>query len=98
MKKVLITGASGYLGTHLCNEFSKISFKTVGLFKTNKPSVKNIEFVQNEISDAIELRRLFEFHRFDLVYHLAAVTPVDSIDSSEDYIRKIKKKKINRYF
>lgn len=59
MKRVLITGASGYLGAHLCRQFSKTNYATIGLFKTNKPSVKNIEFVQNDISNAIELRRLF---------------------------------------
>lgn len=54
MKKVLITGVSGYLDAHLCHLFRKSNFKIVGLFETHKSTIENIEFVQNDISDAIE--------------------------------------------
>jgi len=89
MKKVLITGASGYLGMHLCRQLSGLNIKSVGLFKTEKPDIKNIENVQFDIADYSELKQLFEKYKFDLVYHLAAVTPVSSIETSESYIRKI---------
>ena len=34
MKKVLITGAAGFLGSHLCDRFINEGFKVIGMEKT----------------------------------------------------------------
>ncbi|MCX8011227.1 MAG: SDR family oxidoreductase [Ignavibacteria bacterium] len=89
MKRILITGASGFLGTHLCHKLKNTEYKAVGLFKTDKPQIQNFEFVQMDISDELELRKLFKIYKFEIVFHLAAVTPLNSIDSSDSYVNKI---------
>lgn len=42
-KKVLITGAAGFLGSHLCDRFIKEGFKVIGMDNLSTGSMKNIE-------------------------------------------------------
>jgi len=43
MKKVLITGAAGFLGSHLCDKFIKEGYKVVGMDNLITGDLKNIE-------------------------------------------------------
>lgn len=42
-KRVLITGAAGFLGSHLCDRFIKEGFKVIGMDNLSTGSLKNIE-------------------------------------------------------
>lgn len=42
-KRVLITGAAGFLGSHLCDRFIKEGFKVIGMDNLSTGSMKNIE-------------------------------------------------------
>ena len=43
MKKVLITGAAGFLGSHLCERFIKEGMEVIGMDNLITGSMKNIE-------------------------------------------------------
>lgn len=56
MKTILITGAAGFLGSHLCDRFMDEGFKVVGMDNLLTGSMRNIE-------------HLFRDARFDFYHH-----------------------------
>lgn len=71
MKKVLITGAAGFLGSHLCDRFIKEGFYVIGMDNLITGDLKNIEHLSGNIN--------FEFVNHDVSNHI-------TIDGSLDYI------------
>jgi nucleoside-diphosphate-sugar epimerase len=43
MKRILITGAAGFLGSHLCDRFIKEGYQVVGMDNLITGDLKNIE-------------------------------------------------------
>jgi UDP-glucose 4-epimerase len=72
----LVTGGAGFIGAHVTNELIAMGHRVVvlddlsGGFKENVNS--QATFIQGSITDDKLISRLFEQHRFDYVYHLAA--------------------------
>tara|TARA_R110002012_G_scaffold263456_2_gene446489 strand:+ start:155148 stop:156131 length:984 start_codon:yes stop_codon:yes gene_type:complete len=58
MKKILITGAAGFLGSHLCDRFIKEGFHVIGMDNLITGDLKNIEHL-------FPLPQ-FEFHHHDV--------------------------------
>lgn len=58
MKKVLITGAAGFLGSHLCDRFIKEGFYVIAMDNLITGNIKNIEHL-------FPLKE-FEFHHHDV--------------------------------
>jgi len=56
MKTVLITGAAGFLGSHLCDRFIKEGFKVIGMDNLITGNLKNIE-------------HLFKLNEFEFYHH-----------------------------
>ncbi|MFN5182033.1 MAG: UDP-glucuronic acid decarboxylase family protein [Bacteroidota bacterium] len=56
MKRVLITGAAGFLGSHLCDRFIKEGFHVIGMDNLITGDLKNIE-------------HLFKLERFEFYHH-----------------------------
>jgi UDP-glucose 4-epimerase len=70
MKKILITGNSGYIGSHLCKMLGD-EYEIVG-FDIKDPQVKVSRHFYRDIKDSITLKK----EHFDAVIHLAAVVNV----------------------
>lgn len=74
--KALVTGAAGFLGSHVVRELDALGIEVVALddlsggFKDNLP--EHIEFIQVDITDHEKIAPVFERYSFDYVYHLAA--------------------------
>jgi UDP-glucose 4-epimerase len=74
--KALVTGAAGFIGAHVYREARKQGMDVLALddlsggFRSNLPD--DAAFVEGSVTDVELLDRLFEQHRFDYVYHLAA--------------------------
>lgn len=72
----MITGGAGFIGAHVTREALKLGFHPVvlddlsGGFTENVPA--GAEFVEGSINDVSLVKALFNKHRFDYVYHLAA--------------------------
>ncbi len=99
MKKILITGGAGFIGSHLVRLFVK-KYKDYQIFNLDKltyagnlANLKDIEnednygFIKADIVDAELISQLFEEHKFDAVIHLAAESHVDrSITNPTEFV------------
>jgi UDP-glucose 4-epimerase len=76
MPKSLVTGGAGFIGAHLSRQLLAMGHQVVALddlsggFESNLPA--GAEFVRGSVVDHQLLAGLFQRHRFDYVYHLAA--------------------------
>ncbi|WP_298499204.1 UDP-glucuronic acid decarboxylase family protein [uncultured Algibacter sp.] len=81
-KKILITGAAGFLGSHLCDRFIKEGYHVVAMDNFITGDKKNIEhlmgleyfeFVAHDVTNFIELRG-----NLDYILHFASpASPID---------------------
>lgn len=89
MKKVLVTGGAGFIGSNFINHYVKAhpEEKIINLDKLtyagNLGNIavaeeKNYQFVQGDICDMSFLSDLFEEHQFIKVFHFAAESHVDN--------------------
>ena len=99
MKKLLITGGAGFIGSHVVRLFVN-KYKDYHIFNLDKltyagnlENLKDIEnepnytFIKGDIVDADFIQSLFEEHQFDGVIHLAAESHVDrSISAPLEFI------------
>ncbi len=89
MKKILITGGAGFIGSHVVRRFVT-NYPTYQLFNLdaltyagNLENIADIEhlpnytFVKGDITDADFITALFQKEQFDGVVHLAAESHVD---------------------
>jgi len=84
MKKLLITGASGFLGSVL---FQKAAprWKTVGLYLSHPaPFVKSARSVPLDLTSERDVSTFFQSFRPDVIIHTAAETRVDVCQSNPD--------------
>ena len=100
MKKIVITGALGYIGTELCKLYSGFSWKYEVLAidnrfiseRVNELKRRKIKFVQANILNLDEIKPLVE--SAEVVHHLAGITDVayvkkDSDKIKDDLIKKV---------
>ena len=71
MKTILITGAAGFLGSHLCERLLKEDFRVIGMDNLITGSLKNIDHLKSYAS--------FDFIEHDVSKHI-------SISGELDYI------------
>lgn len=76
MKKVLVTGGAGFMGSHLTETLHNQGYEVVALDDLSGGFVENVvdgvRFIEGSITDVPLVDELFAAEKFDAVFHLAA--------------------------
>lgn len=88
MKKVLVTGATGFIGRHLVKELLRQGYKVRALSRNIKVTNEEIETVQGDITNKASLKEACS--GVDYILHLAALTNLNrSVTNQLAFFRKI---------
>jgi nucleoside-diphosphate-sugar epimerase len=72
-QKILITGATGFIGSHLCERLKQIGAVVHGISRTSRaPTSEGIQWWHGDVGDVEVLRRMFKEIKPDTVFHLAS--------------------------
>jgi len=88
-KKIVITGGTGFIGSHLLKRLSKGNFRIVVLTRSTnrKRDTKNIRFIKCDISKS-DISKFIK--NADYIFHLAATKPQDADITIPEYLDNIK--------
>ena len=99
IQKILVTGGSGYIGSHTVVELIQAGFEPVILDNLSNSSAevlgriheltgRHVPLVEGDINDASLLRGLLAEHRFDATIHFAGLKSVgESVSDPLSYYR-----------
>ena len=96
MKKIIVTGGSGFIGTNLVNLLVKKKFFVINIDKLSYSSnnsnhinkTKNYKFIKSDINNFKKIKNVIKLYKPIAIFNLAAETHVDrSIDSPKNFIQ-----------
>ena len=74
IKKILVTGAAGFLGSHLCEKLQNLNYKVIGIDNMIGGDINNLpkklEFYKIDCCDFQKLNKIMK--EVDIIYHCAA--------------------------
>jgi len=85
MDRILITGAAGFIGSHLCEYLSKLGYKIYALSRQIPLPLlqSDLEVIRGDISSTEVLRNAVK--KVDIIIHAAAILASKSYDKKVFY-------------
>jgi UDP-glucose 4-epimerase len=72
-QRILITGANGFIGSHLCHRLGQEQAEVHAVYRTQRPLEEGqARWWQADLSDEAAVRALFRDIRPDVIFHLAS--------------------------
>ena len=94
--RILVTGASGFLGSHLCRRLHRGGARLRGISRVPRTSPDFIRWSDDDLTDLASVRRLFDEERPQIVFHLAgAVTAATALELVEPIFRSLLTSTVN---
>ena len=96
MKRALVTGGAGFIGTHLCNKLLDNGYYVISLDNYFTGSYDNHienDYIEYRHGDVFRVQEIFENEDFDIVYHLGEYSRVEQ--SFQDFDLVWNSNKIN---
>lgn len=90
MKKAIVTGANGFIGTALCKELSKQGVSVIAIVRNEEENISNIErlngirIVYSDLSEFKNLNEKISDRDIDVLYHLAWVGSAGPLRGNAD--------------
>ena len=75
-KNILITGGSGFIGSHVVDALLKNKYQ-VTILDLNQPKRKDVKFIKGSILDKSIIRSALK--NINIVFHLAAVSDITKV-------------------
>lgn len=91
MSKVLVTGAGGFIGSHVCETLIGDNYEVIGLIHKNKEKVahlesdKNFKVVKCDLTDFKSILNILKTEEMEGIFHTAALHSPKEIDSPFPY-------------
>jgi len=75
-ENILVTGAAGFIGSHVADHLIKMGYNVVALDDLSGGFIKNVnpdaKFIEGNILDSSLVKNIFKKYEFTYVFHLAA--------------------------
>ena len=90
MRKAIVTGANGFIGTALCRELSNQGISVIAVVRNEEENISNIEnlkglrVVYSDLSEFKNLNEKISDRDIDVLYHLAWVGSAGPLRGSAD--------------
>lgn len=86
-KTILLTGGSGYIGSHMIEYLKKNQYIPINIDIKQPAEVSESEsiFFKGDISDTSLIKKIYQLYKFDSVIHFAAYTSVE--ESTQDPLK-----------
>ena len=90
MKKILITGANGFLGQHLSIFLANAGYQVISTGKGEKRlAADNICYESVELTNSAEVQLLLRKHSPNVIIHNAALSKPDECENNREYCLQV---------